>query len=1269
MPDVTPGIAQQMRLWQSVQKLQQELVKIQMEMIRNSDYLRKGAHTRLNKYIKMYDEAARDFQREVEDYDRTAAINLYFDGVASVGSKGKFNIPTEDRLALQEIANLSSASHHQELAMMRSDLRRFGNDIRKEPKNFRGEIRGVPTWNQNAGRYLTPVKIDWRPDLEKWMRDHRVRGIRYRDGRKMDLNRHESMAIKTVRGRAYNLGRIAAIEQSGERFVEVFDGPGCGWTSHHDPDIANGKVVTIEEARANPIAHPSCQRQFHPTKKTPPEKDKGSKTKTALKAAAAVGAVVAAAEASNLAVRAVQAAARSETLGRMQDELLRKGMETRDPRAFALEHRIDLFRQSWTQKESRDTDAMIFHLYNERQHGFSEVLNKQLLATGTEGVPFSMASFRPELMATGAQGSVAKMANAATEFADTLPRAARLAASVPQRIDDLTHDVFLLSEAWAKGYLEYHHIPSKVRHVLGATEGQLADRFSLFARMLKNQRIREMGAQEFRNLISYEQRVKKYQQIEMFSGTPAQSAAKFNWSKWGPRVRVDITEWLRTKSTMTPTGMIKSLTVAPRRAVRGTIRMFQDGNIGGSLSLVPKGIFRALVEVDDLGRVTGNVRLVPGGPIRVKFEFATPRPENWKQLGLIPGSDFVDWRARQEAARLAEGSFVDKLRAFDVANAAKELHQMELKRVVVDLRVLNTDVVKLSTQLRIPLQDVREAVREGFHLGQLQREAGGGFSGLLTIPFERGLDEFRQAWSLGEVKSTVFADVSFQKPVFHGEIKNRVHLSSGLIQDVATNMRFRGYTLIDIANVLEVRVDTVRSMVENGMARSRMFLRELGVNSLLEVEPAWASRVQVVMEAVPFRDKGMNRADVLSKTVDAFYADRLSQGQNFSIRTLAGITAEDSGPTIELKLRSLVDFMKQSEVGSDELMGKLDGTSKVHIHSLARKLEAENKRVTGASQRRLRSLSAAEGSKFIIPPGRDIKLLRKEGELTPTLTADEERFISHLKYAEKNHGVSDWALEIVDDPYDGTEGTFLAIIEDANDSRPLVVRVNTEAFKDLTEAQQALFSTRIEDMDPEAVNAALQQLDFMRQRFPGTVMPDVMVDFLRGYRDFTGLTYETNDRVIGMWMGPNLQDTPIWGKGAWRRSVHIHDEFQAEGNVTGFSYGRSTIIHETSHYLHHGMERTVEGSRMLADALLPLGIDADLDITHAGPVLDMMSDPKHVRALVDELGWYATTNYWELIAEAERHYLTDPHPGPIATAVGEAMDEFYNWRTGVNVRG
>tara|TARA_S200002703_G_scaffold159912_1_gene175454 strand:- start:20221 stop:20985 length:765 start_codon:yes stop_codon:yes gene_type:complete len=51
---------------------------------------------------------------------------------------------------------------------------------------------------------------------------------------------------------------------AGVQAVEVFDGSGCGWTYHDDPDKANGTIRTLRQAEAQPLSHPNCRRSFMP---------------------------------------------------------------------------------------------------------------------------------------------------------------------------------------------------------------------------------------------------------------------------------------------------------------------------------------------------------------------------------------------------------------------------------------------------------------------------------------------------------------------------------------------------------------------------------------------------------------------------------------------------------------------------------------------------------------------------------------------------------------------------------------------------------------------------------------------------------------------------------------------------------------------------------------------------------------------------------------------------------------------------------------------
>ena len=91
-------------------------------------------------------------------------------------------------------------------------------------------------------------------------------------------NAQTEQLIRGAVGHVYRAERIARTESAfatneaasqiygkeGIDQVEVLDGPDCGWTSHDDPLKADGRVVSVAEARRQPISHPNCVRAFAP---------------------------------------------------------------------------------------------------------------------------------------------------------------------------------------------------------------------------------------------------------------------------------------------------------------------------------------------------------------------------------------------------------------------------------------------------------------------------------------------------------------------------------------------------------------------------------------------------------------------------------------------------------------------------------------------------------------------------------------------------------------------------------------------------------------------------------------------------------------------------------------------------------------------------------------------------------------------------------------------------------------------------------------------
>ena len=94
---------------------------------------------------------------------------------------------------------------------------------------------------------------------------HLYPGIAEREGPEAAARYRAEVIARTETKIAQNLSAISSYEALDVvESLLVFDGDACGWTHHNDPDVANGKIVTFEEARDFPLAHPNCVRAFAP---------------------------------------------------------------------------------------------------------------------------------------------------------------------------------------------------------------------------------------------------------------------------------------------------------------------------------------------------------------------------------------------------------------------------------------------------------------------------------------------------------------------------------------------------------------------------------------------------------------------------------------------------------------------------------------------------------------------------------------------------------------------------------------------------------------------------------------------------------------------------------------------------------------------------------------------------------------------------------------------------------------------------------------------
>lgn len=170
---------------------------------------------------------------------------------------------------------------------------------------MRSELHGgVDRWSRSARQWdALASRVTNEKEAKRQAKSKITAWVNDEGSYRMGLAQRERVLYDRAVTRAFNRGFFAACQFNNVEFFTVSDGPQCGWTDHNDPDLANGKVVTPEEALENPQAHPFCRRAFFPLRgsdgkqRHDESKERAAKLSTAQKVGVAAGGVAAAAAA------------------------------------------------------------------------------------------------------------------------------------------------------------------------------------------------------------------------------------------------------------------------------------------------------------------------------------------------------------------------------------------------------------------------------------------------------------------------------------------------------------------------------------------------------------------------------------------------------------------------------------------------------------------------------------------------------------------------------------------------------------------------------------------------------------------------------------------------------------------------------------------------------------------------------------------------------------------------------------------------------------
>ncbi|MER7707236.1 hypothetical protein ABTX81_30585 [Kitasatospora sp. NPDC097605] len=102
-------------------------------------------------------------------------------------------------------------------------------------------------------------------DPDQLEREHRLEAVIYGDSTRYPAAAWARSALAAQAVTAANTAAArTALDDLGTEWVEVSDGPECGWTGHSDPDRADGTLREAADAAVHPIAHPGCIRSLTP---------------------------------------------------------------------------------------------------------------------------------------------------------------------------------------------------------------------------------------------------------------------------------------------------------------------------------------------------------------------------------------------------------------------------------------------------------------------------------------------------------------------------------------------------------------------------------------------------------------------------------------------------------------------------------------------------------------------------------------------------------------------------------------------------------------------------------------------------------------------------------------------------------------------------------------------------------------------------------------------------------------------------------------------
>ncbi|WP_330309898.1 MULTISPECIES: hypothetical protein [unclassified Streptomyces] len=210
--------------------------------------------------LAQFQAAIVDFQRRVDTEARAFVArqlpHLYAEGALAAAEAvgGHFSWTLIHTEALQSLAFDSYADF---LRSSGAEQRMAGAFYRAVREAARREVPLLASGDTTALQAAKAL-------ADQLAAEHQLTTVVYRNGQWVPVQAWAESVTLAKSAVAYNAGTLNRAREAGVRFMKVFDGAGCGWTSHQDPDKATDTLCSVEDAAAWPMSHPRYLRAFGP---------------------------------------------------------------------------------------------------------------------------------------------------------------------------------------------------------------------------------------------------------------------------------------------------------------------------------------------------------------------------------------------------------------------------------------------------------------------------------------------------------------------------------------------------------------------------------------------------------------------------------------------------------------------------------------------------------------------------------------------------------------------------------------------------------------------------------------------------------------------------------------------------------------------------------------------------------------------------------------------------------------------------------------------